>query len=337
MTKRRPLPSTTSVPGLPRSSTKCGNTACDPSRRRRIDAGAQNAALRSRSLMRAPISSALSCASPFEPGATEDQRGIGSQRGGTPFGVAVESTSRQNQRAVDADLARDALRYQNVAAVTRALGFPDDLRERRARQDVHVATDQRIQQPADQGIAHHEPGAPRPWLTLSRAYRASSLVECSSDLDRCRRRQQMTDIGSVDHHAAKQRELRQRRANQLERLAEQPPVERQRLQRTPGQRRALEFRAIVRMASIGAQLHLGMIFQNFDCFGTGLQEGRAQRSVRHDFRRSAADISRRSPRCRTPRQPMHDACSVSRSIPPTAPTCRRQIRSSRPAASWRLG
>ena len=61
------------VPGLPRSSTKCGNTACDPSRRRRIEAGAQKAALRSRSLMRAPISRALSCASPFEPGATEDQ------------------------------------------------------------------------------------------------------------------------------------------------------------------------------------------------------------------------------------------------------------------------
>ena len=75
------------------------------------------------------------------------------------------------------------------------------------------------------------------------------------------------------------RELRQRRANQIERIAEQPSVERQWLQRTPGERRTLEFRAIVGMTGISAQFYIGMIFQNLDCRGTCLQEGRAQRNV----------------------------------------------------------
>ena len=89
----------------------------------------------------------------------------------------------------------------------------------------------------------------------------------------------MTDIGPVDHHPAKQRELRQWRTNQLERLAEQPPVERVRLQRAPGECRALQLRAVVGMTNIGPQFHFGMIFQNLDCRGTRFQEGCAQRNV----------------------------------------------------------
>ena len=86
----------------------------------------------------------------------------------------------------------------------------------------------------------------------------------------------MTDIGAVDHHAAEQRELRQWRANEPEGIAQQPPVERQRLQRATGQNSAVQFRAIVRMAGIGAQLDLGMPFKGFDRFGTRFQEARTQ-------------------------------------------------------------
>jgi hypothetical protein len=45
--------------------------------------------------------------------------------------------------------------------------------------------------------------------------------------DGFRRRQEMTDVGAVDHHAAEQRELRQWRANEPEGVAQQPSVERQ--------------------------------------------------------------------------------------------------------------
>ena len=69
---------------------ECGNTACDPSRRRRIDAGAQNAGLKSLSLMRAPISIALSCASPFAPDATEDHASSVPSAASAAFGVAAE-------------------------------------------------------------------------------------------------------------------------------------------------------------------------------------------------------------------------------------------------------
>ena len=116
----------------------------------------------------------------------------------------------------------------------------------------------------------------------------------------------MTDIGSVDHHSAKQRELRKRSANESQRLAKQPPVERQRFQGTSRHGRALEFRTIVRMASIGAQLHLGMIFQHFDRFGTRLKEGRTQSGVRpisHDLLQISLDVrsvvGRRDNRCMT--------------------------------------
>jgi hypothetical protein len=116
----------------------------------------------------------------------------------------------------------------------------------------------------------------------------------------------MTDIGSVDHHSAKQRELRKRRANESERMAKQPPVERQRLQRAPRHSRAFKFGAIVRMTNIGAKFYLGMVFQDFDRFGAGLQEGRAQRGVRpisYDLPQISLDVrgavGRRDIRCMT--------------------------------------
>ena len=70
-----------------------------------------------------------------------------------------------------------------------------------------------------------------------------------------------------------------RRANQPERVTEQPPVERQRLQRTPGQCSTIEFRAIVRMPRIGPQLDLGLTLEDLDRFGTGFQKPRTQRGI----------------------------------------------------------
>jgi hypothetical protein len=66
----------------------------------------------------------------------------------------------------------------------------------------------------------------------------------------------MTDIGPVHHHSAQQRELLKRRTNDLECVAEQPPVERQWFQSASGNGRALEFRAIVGMTGIGPQPNL---------------------------------------------------------------------------------
>ena len=59
----------------------------------------------------------------------------------TPLGVTAESTARQNQPATDADLTRDAVRYQNRGCHA-AAGTPDNFLKRRARQDVHIAPDQ---------------------------------------------------------------------------------------------------------------------------------------------------------------------------------------------------
>ena len=323
MTKRRPLPSTTSVPGLPRSSTKCGNTACEPSRRRRIDAGAQKAALRSRSLMRAPTSIALSCASPLEPGATEDHSASRSQRGGTPPGVAVESTARQNQPAIDADIPRDAVRDQNRRRHA-AAAIPDNFRRATCPSEcphrggaMNTAAGRPARCPSPAGSPADSPAGRAP-------YRASSFAACSSDfIDRVGR-QQMTDVGPVDHHAAEQRELRNRRPNQLEARrratarrtaaapAHAPP---RRRPRAPSD------------SPDGADRRAASPRNGFP--GPRPLRDRPSGRPRATWRppgcrRSAADIARHCRRCRTPRSRMHDAYSVSRSIPPTAPRCRRQ-------------
>ena len=199
MTKRRPCCRSTSVPGLPRSSTKCGKTARDPSRappdrNRRPECGA-----------RVPLADAgadlerLSCASPFEPGATE-----------RPFGVGPSAAARRSAWRLKPPLARITPPSMPISrdvasgsASRRSRGRRGSRTifvERRGRQNVHVATYQRMQQPADQRVAHHQPRA-APWRT-GRARSARGSAACSNDCHRSRRRQQMADVGPVDHHAA---------------------------------------------------------------------------------------------------------------------------------------
>ena len=105
---------------------------------------------------------------------------VSSQRGATARGVTVKSATRENQSASDADLARDAVRLQNGAdsrrrrhsgqssPATRRSGY----RHRAAAANKAAGRPARCPSPA---------GSPARWPNRSRAWRASSLVECSND------------------------------------------------------------------------------------------------------------------------------------------------------------
>ena len=109
---------------------------------------------------------ALSCASPFEPGATEDQPASVPSAAGRRSAWRLKSATRQNQPAIDADLARDAVRCQNRHGRHAPVGIPDNLRKRRARQDIHIADAISEYSSRPTRALPITSRVPRPWLNL---------------------------------------------------------------------------------------------------------------------------------------------------------------------------
>ena len=94
----------------------------------------------------------------------------------------------------------------------------------------------------------------------------------------------MIDVGSVHHHAAEQREFRNRRPDAIEIGAERAAVERHRLERAAAQSRALKLLLIVGMGRVRPQLEVGIGLQH----GDGLRPA-AQKSLAQLGRRTVAD------------------------------------------------
>ena len=89
---------------------------------------------------------------------------------------------------------------------------------------------------------------------------------------RSRHLQQMADIVPVDHHPVQDREFRDRRSQQSQRLPERSAIEWQRFQRAATGSRAFQLKKIIRMEGPGAKPHRRFFFQTADRFRPDAQE-----------------------------------------------------------------
>ena len=84
----------------------------------------------------------------------------------------------------------------------------------------------------------------------------------------------MADVRAVDHHAAEQHELGQRRPEVAEPRAQDGGIEGHRLEHAAPERRAFERCEIVRVIGIGAEPDRSVDLQKIDHLRRGVQEGR---------------------------------------------------------------
>jgi hypothetical protein len=84
----------------------------------------------------------------------------------------------------------------------------------------------------------------------------------------------MADVRAVDHHAAEQHELGQRRPDVAEPRAQIGGIEGHRLEHSTSERRARERREIVRVIGIGAEPDHRVVLQKIDHLRRSVQEGR---------------------------------------------------------------
>ena len=191
--------------------------------------------------------------------------------------VAVEAAAGQHHAARDSDRAHDpggqALPFELHAAHTRAVAL--EALDRGVERQRHVGMlGQRIQQPRDQRIAHHQPRAARVAQAV-RGVAQDDPERVPEGRERLGERQQVVDVAAVHHHPAEHGEFGNRRTNQREEIAQQAAVERQRLQRAAVQRRAAEVGDVVRVFGAGAEPHFRAGLSQRHRFGTVIEESLA--------------------------------------------------------------
>jgi hypothetical protein len=151
----------------------------------------------------------------------------------------------------------------------------------RLRQDMHAQAQRRREHAADQGIAHDKTRI-APVAQAGDIVLADELRGVNGRLKRLAYLEKMGNVVTVDHHAAKDGEFRNGRADQLECISQGARIERLRLQRTTASGRPFQFGEIIRMQRSRAELHLGPSLEFSDHAGPSLEESfphRAWRSV----------------------------------------------------------
>ena len=89
-------------------------------------------------------------------------------------------------------------------------------------------------------------------------------------------REQVADVSAIDHHAAEDGELWNRRSDAVEIGTERAAIEGQRLQRATAQGRALELLLVIRMDRIGAKFDLAVGFKGRNRLRAAIEECLAQ-------------------------------------------------------------
>ncbi len=126
--------------------------------------------------------------------------------------------------------------------------------------DGDFAPLQRIKEPRNQRIAHHQPRSARVRPAVAQVSR-EQRHRVAKRAPRLGQFHQVPDILAVDHHSTKDGEFRNRRTHQREFVAEQTTVERQRFKRPPAGRRTLDIRLVVGVRSERAKMHVGHFVQ----------------------------------------------------------------------------
>ena len=85
-------------------------------------------------------------------------------------------------------------------------------------------------------------------------------------------RQQMVDVGAVDHHAVKQAEFRDRAADEVDVLAQHAGVERHRLQRAAPHGGLGRVLLVIGVGGIGAEMRRRLALQQGNRLGGGVDE-----------------------------------------------------------------
>ena len=168
------------------------------------------------------------------------------------------------------------------------------MRERqglRREEDRHPALQQRVVEASDERIAHHQSCAARETDAVGAVAREQPEAVAQRG-ERPRGVEKMTDVRAVDHHAAEQHELGQRRVQLGEVLAQNRCVERHRLEHASRQGRALEGRPVVRVMRIGAESNRGVILQESNHLGSRRDE-RAHAHLVEPVAENRAQIAQR--------------------------------------------
>ncbi len=193
---------------------------------------------------------------------------------GPQRGIAGDATGRQHHSPAAGDGECSVGRSHFGAGDAAVLG--EERLGLRGGQHRHAALQQRMVEAPDQGIAHDEACATRKAHAVQAVagYEAGRVQQGPR---RFRRVEQMPDVGAVDHHAAEQGELGQRRAQAGEVLAEHDGIERHWLQNATRQRGAGQRGEVVGMIGVGPEGDLAVVFQERDHVGTGVEVGVHQR------------------------------------------------------------
>ena len=192
--------------------------------------------------------------------------------------MAVEAAAGQDHAAPNLHGAPLAFVHQRDR-LDAARALVDVLDRRVHGQRDILSKRQRIQQPADQRIAHYQPRAARMAQPVA-GMPGQQLEGVLEGGQRLAQRQQMVDVGAVHHHAAEHGEFRNRRADQPEQIAQQPAIKRQRLERAAVDGRAFQIGNVVRVPGISAVLDLGIGFDLIDRAWAVVEKSLAQRGRR---------------------------------------------------------
>ena len=178
---------------------------------------------------------------------------------------------------------REAASADDDAAVRRNLLFPDGnarrppVRDHNAVDaasgaDLDPAVDEKGKQAPDQRVAHDKTPPARPGQPVSPvAKHEPRRVAETGQIPRGA--QQVPDVGSVDHHSAHDRELRQGRLHQSEGGSKFAPVEGLRPKRPAPGHGAGEIRMVVRMVRKGCEIDRPRILQFRDHLGRAREKG----------------------------------------------------------------
>ena len=189
-------------------------------------------------------------------------------------GVAVEAAAGQDDATCHMHRAALVVLPQRDGFNTVLIAM--DLLDRGVQHQRNMAAfGQGVQQPSHQCIAHHQTRATR----IAQAVSGMPQNNLDRMLERCERlrhAQQVVDVGAVHHHAAQHGELGDGGADQLEQVAQQAAVKRQRLQRPSIQRRAAQIGDVVRVFGARTVFKLRVCLDMLDGDRSVVQEGLAQ-------------------------------------------------------------
>jgi hypothetical protein len=187
--------------------------------------------------------------------------------------VLAEAAGREHHAAGGFNAPGHTMAFEHDAF---DLAIPDDeFLHRRLRQHVDASRLERKQQPADQRVAHREPRAARARQPVE-AITSKDFASMDKGFPGPPEIEQMVDVGTIHHHAAQNREFRDRRPDAMEIGAERTAVERDRLQRAPTQGRAFVLLLIIRMGRVRPKLDVGIGFERGDGLRSAFQKSRAQ-------------------------------------------------------------